>query len=79
MKKSIRNINAVTYKLGLILIKTMKYRLKVVKEERQKRQEIIKKQKTEAMVAKQYRARGRISSSSKKEYENTIEDNMGPD
>lgn len=46
-------------------IKTINYRLEVVKKERQKREEIIEKQKTKVIATKYQKTRGVISLSSK--------------
>ncbi len=76
MEKDIRNSDAVTRKLGPTLTRVTNQRLEVAREERRKRQEIVKRRKTEAMVAERQRARGRISLSSEEEenYESDIGD-----
>ena len=48
-------------------IRAINYRLKVAREEQQKREEIIERGKTETMAAKRQRARGRISLSNEEE------------
>ena len=52
MEKCIKNANAVTCKFCPILIRAINHRLEVAREKKQKRQKIIKRQKTEAIVAK---------------------------
>ncbi len=81
MEKSIRNADAVVCKLGQASTRTTNQRLEVVKEERQKREEIVEKQKTEAMVAKRWRARRGISLSSEKmkNYKSNTGDETNPD
>ncbi len=63
------------------MIRTTYQRLEVAKEERQKREEIVKRWKTEAIAAKCQRARGRISLSSeeKKNDESDMGDETNPD
>lgn len=53
IKKNIKNIDAIACKLGLTLIRATNNKLEVTREERQKKEEIKKKQKVKAMVAKQ--------------------------
>ena len=79
MKKSIRNAERVARKLGPTLTRIINDRLEVAREERQKREEIMERQKAEAMVAKRRRARGGISLSSEEEDESDTRDNMDPD
>lgn len=63
------------------MIRVTNYRLEVIREEKQKREEIVKKQKTEAMAAKYHRARGGISLFSEKKgnYESETKDDTDPD
>ena len=81
IEKGVQNIDAVACKLGLALTRANNHRLEIAREERQKKEEIKEKQKTEAMVAKCCGNRGRISLSSKKEenYESNIRDDTDPD
>ncbi len=81
MEKGIRNADAVTRKLGSVSIRATNQRLEVAREERRKREEIIERRKTKAMVTKRQRARGRISLSNKEEenYESDIGDETDPD
>ena len=67
-------------KLGPASIKTTNLRLKVAKEEVQKKQEVVERQKAEAVAAKQQKDRGGISLSNKDDdnyYSNT--DDTHPD
>lgn len=58
------------------MAKTTSLRLEVAKEEIQKKEEIVEKQKTEAMATKCRNNRGEISlSNEKKSYDNNIADN----
>lgn len=43
MEKNIRNVNAIAHKLGLVLTKVTNFRLEVAKEEKQKRDNMIKR------------------------------------
>ena len=63
--------NAVAYKLGPALIRAINHKLKVTREEQQKREEIVERQKTKTIAARCQRTRGRISllSKEKKNYE----------
>lgn len=79
IKKSIRNTNAIAYILKLALIRVINNRLEVAKEERQKKEKIKKKQKTEAMAAKRYKVRKEMSSFSKKKDKNDIKKNTDLD
>ena len=78
MEKGIKNADAVTCKLRLASTRATNDRLEVVREERQKREEMMERQKTEAMAAKRHRAKGRISLSSEKEDESDTRDDMDP-
>lgn len=81
MAKGIKNANAVTYKLKLASIKIINHRLKIVKKEQCKRKKMIKKQKTETMIAKCCKDGRKISLSRKKErnHRSDIRDNTNPD
>ena len=86
MEKDIQNIDAVACKLGPVSITATNCRLEVAREEKQKREEMRKRRKTEAIVAKRQRARIRICLSSEEEenYESdtgdkTILDQVGND
>lgn len=79
MKKDIRNIDVVARKLKQASLRATNDRLKAVGEERQKKKEIIKRQKAEAMATKQHRVRGEISLSSEKEDESDIRDDTNLD
>ena len=67
MAKGIRNTDAVAYKFRPTLTKATNYKLEVARKEQYKREEIVERQKTEAMAAKRYRERGGISLSSGEE------------
>lgn len=81
MKKSIQNIDIIAYKLGLTLIRITNHKLEVIREEKQKREKIMKKWKTKAMIAKHCRVRERISSFNKQErnYGSKTKNIMDPD
>ena len=79
MEKGIRNANAVTRKLGQSSTRTTNDRLKTIKEERRKREEIMERQKVKAMATKWRRARGGICLSNKKEDESNTGDDTNPD
>lgn len=72
MKKDIRNINLVAYKLRSALTKVINQKLEVVKE---------KKQKTKAIAAKPQKTREEIGSFSKKKGNcgNDTQNEMDPD
>ncbi len=76
MEKGIRNTDVLAHKLGPVLTRVSNQRLKVVKEEKQKREEMVEKRKTEAMTIKRRRARGEMSLSSeeKENYESDTGD-----
>ncbi len=67
MKKDLRNAEIVTQKLGLILTRAINQRLEVTGEERQKKEEMVERWKTEARAAKRQRARGGMNLSSEEE------------
>ena len=52
MEKDIKNVNAVACKLGLASPKVTNDRLEVFREKRQKKEEMMERQKAEAMAAK---------------------------
>ena len=81
MEKVIKNIDAVAHKFKLASIKITNHRLKVAREKRRKKKEIIKWRKTEAIVIKRPKARERISLSNEKEenYESNIENKTNLD
>lgn len=81
IKKDIRNADVVAYKLGLALTKVTNQRLEIAREEKQKREEMVEKQKTETMTTKYQRIRGGISLSNKekRDYKSNIRDEMDPD
>lgn len=62
--KSIKNVDAIAHKFRPVLIKITHYRLEIAIEKRQKKEEMIKKQKIENIAVKRQRARKRISLSS---------------
>lgn len=63
------------------MTKVTNYRLEVAKEERQKRDEMVDRQKTEAITVRQQKVRGGISFSSKEKgsYGSDIRDKTDPD
>lgn len=81
MQKGIKNANKIARKPELALTRVGNDRFKVASKKKQKREGIVARQKTKAMVAKCQRARGGSSLSSKEEknYKNNIEDRTNPD
>ena len=79
MKKGIRNADTVARKLRPALTRTTNDRLKAVKEEKQKREQIIEKQKAKTMAVKWHRARGGISLSNEEKDETDIKDDTNLD
>lgn len=81
MKKSIKNADIVAYKLEPASTKVTNYNLEVTKKERRKREEIVERQKIEAIAAECKRARGGISlfSEEEKNYESNIKDKTNLD
>ena len=60
MKKSIKNADAITCKLGLALTRTTNQKLEVARKEKEKREEMVERQKIVAMAIKCPKARGEI-------------------
>ena len=79
MEKGTRNADAVTHKLESASTRATNDRLKTVREDRRKKEEIIEKRKAEALAAKRRRARGRISLFSEEEDKNDTGDDTDPD
>lgn len=79
IEKSIKNVDTVASKLRPTLIKVKNHSLVFVGKKKQKSEEIIKKQKTKAMVTKQYRGKRRISFYNKKNKKSDIKNNLDPD
>lgn len=81
MEKSIRNADIVGRKLEPALKRATNHRLKVASKERWKKKEMVERRKTEAIAAKRWKARRRISSSNEEEenYESDTGDEMDPD
>ena len=81
MAKGIRNAKVVIRKLVLALIKATNHRLEDAKEERCKREEMVKRWKTEAIAAKRCRDGGGISLSSreKRNHKSNTRDNTDLD
>lgn len=50
MEKNIKNTDVITCKLKFILIRAINYRLEAIKDENQKKEQIIKKQKIKTIV-----------------------------
>lgn len=79
MKKHISNINAVICKLRLASIRVTNDSLEIAKEKKQKRKEIIERQKAGTMTTKQRRAKREINLFSEKENKSNTGDNTYPD
>lgn len=79
MEKSIKNAHSVARKHRLALTRITNYRFEVVREEGQKKEEIVEKQKAKAMTAKKHRARGEMSLFSEKKDESYSEDDINQD
>ena len=81
MDKGIKNADTVACKLGPALTKAINHKLEIASKERQKKEEIVERQKIKAMAAKRQKARGGISLSSKekKSYKNDTGDKIDPD
>ena len=79
--KNIKNADAIAYKLGPALTKSINYKLEIANKERQKKEEMVERQKIEAMTAKRQRIRGEISffSEQKEDYESDTRDKIDPD
>ena len=65
MDKGIRDVDAIARKLEQALTKVINHGWKVFKEERQKKEEMMKRQKTKVRAAKRQRTIRGISLSSK--------------
>ena len=78
MEKGIKNADTVAHKLRLPSTRVTYNRLDAAREERQKREEMIERQKVEAMAPKRRKARGRINLSNDKEDESDTGDNTDP-
>lgn len=52
INKNIENVDIVVYKLNLTLIRVINYKLEIIIKKRQKREKLVKKQKTKAMAIK---------------------------
>lgn len=81
MDKGIKNINAVACKFRLASIRATNYRLEVASKKRQKREEMVKRQKTKAIGAKRQSSRKGIclSNKEKEDYEGDTRDKKDPD
>ncbi len=81
MEKGIKNADAVVRKFGPALTSATNQRLEVARKKRWKKEEIVERQKTEAMAAKRQRAKRGISLSSEEEetYKNNTGDETDPD
>lgn len=80
MKKSIRNANAVACNLGTALTRATNHKLEVIREKRRKKNQIIKRWKTKAIVTKHQKTKKEICLSSEKEeyYESNTRDKSDP-
>lgn len=78
MEKGIKKADAVPSKLEPALTRTTNHRLEVARENSWKREEIVRRRKTNGMVVKRQRAKERIclSSEEKGNYESDIGDEM---
>lgn len=63
----------------MTLIKVTNHRLEVIKEKGQTKEEMVEKRKTEAIVAKQHRAREEINLYSKEKDESDTKDDIDSD
>ena len=81
MEKDVQNTDAVARKLGPALIRATNYRLEIVRNKRQKKEEIVKKRKIEAMTAKRCKDKKGInlSNEEKRNYKSNIGDNTDLD
>lgn len=73
--KDIKNTDTIAYKLKQASTRVTNYRLKIANKKKQKRQEIVKKRKTEVITTKCQRVKKEISLFSKKR-KNYIADKM---
>ena len=80
IKKGIQNANAVVYKLRLVSTRANNHRLEIVRREKQKREEMVERQKTKVIAVKRRRDRGGISLLSEEEenYESDTKDDTKP-
>lgn len=80
-EKDIKNAKAITYKLRPALIRIINHRLKVARKKKQKKEEMVERQKTKAIITKCQKTRRRISLSSKveKNYENNTKNKTDQD
>ncbi len=80
MEKGIKNVNANACKIGSALTRATNQKLDVAGKKRRKREEIVEKQKIDAMAAKRQRAREEISLSNEEEenYESDTRDKTDP-
>ncbi len=77
MKKDIQNEDTVTHKLRPASIRVINHRLEVIRKDKRKREEMVEKQKAEAIAAKRWKNRGEssVSSEEKDNYDSdTIDD-----
>ena len=61
MDKGIRNRDAIARKLGLVLTKSTNQSLEVASEKKQKKEKMVERRKTKAMVIKRQRAKRGLS------------------
>lgn len=81
MVKSIQNADVVARKFWLALTRITNHRLEVTREKQPNKEEMVEKQKIEAIAAKRRKNRGRISLSSRggKNYEEDIKNDIDYD
>lgn len=79
IEKSIKNANVIACKLAPALKMTINNKLEVARKKEWKREELVKRQKREAIAVKWRKTKGRISLFSSKEDKSDIEDDINPD
>ena len=79
MEKDIKNADAITRKFGPASTRATTDRLEAAKKERRKREEMMERQKVEAMATKRRKAKGRMILSNEKKDKNNTGDNTDPD
>lgn len=60
IEKNLQNIDIILSKIRLALIRAINYRIDNARKKKQKREQIIKRQKAEAMAAKHCKARRKL-------------------
>lgn len=75
-EKDIKNEETVTCKLGPALTSVTNHKLEVTREERRTKEEIVKRQKIEAMAIKWHKVRGAINSFDEEKDNSDIKDDI---